>query len=300
MAKRARTRRSRAQSAVRRAFAPSDKPTTTIPLPSSSPATACLRRAATSGDTAEDFRSKPGCCGWKGRRFASARKLLREPSNWLSVRAEFNLRSRFEQGTCVGVLRRGRDLPGVANLDDLTPLHDRDTVRQIAHDRHGVRNEQVGQRELALELLQQVHNLRADADIQRRNRLVGHDESRPQDQRARNPNALTLAAAELVRVAPQGGGVESYSAQRFGGVLTACRAAVAAVDGQRFADGLLNRHSGIERAERVLEDNLHVAAQAAQFRSAGAQNVVAVEKYLAGVRLDQPQQHASQSALARA
>src|SRR5208337_1033663 len=99
--------------------------------------------------------------------------------------------------------RRGGDLLRGTHLDQLASLHYRDSVRQIAHDRHGVRDEEVCERELSLKLLQQVHNLRANADIQRRHRLVGNNEPRLQYQRSRNADALALAAAKLMRVTLQ-------------------------------------------------------------------------------------------------
>src|SRR5271157_5117265 len=237
-ARRAPTAKSRAPLAVPRAFGPSDRPTTTIPSPSSFPAIACWRRVVTSEDMAAACRSKPGCCGWKGPRFARVR-MLRSRRNSLPLRVEadlldcdhatcvewcrlatkaavrsaikfgslgrgeFNLRRRLQQGARVRMLRRCGDLLGRPHFHQLTLLHHRDTVRQITHDRNGMRNKQIGQRKFALQPLQQVDDLRADADIQRRNRLVGNDESRPQHQRSRNADALPLTATELVRVTPQ-------------------------------------------------------------------------------------------------
>jgi hypothetical protein len=37
---------------------------------------------------------------------------------------------------------------------------------------------------------------------------------------------------------------------------------------QRFADEVEQRHAGIERGERVLEDHLHLSTQRAQLRRA--------------------------------
>ena len=66
-------------------------------------------------------------------------------------------------------------------------------------DRQIVRNEQVGQAALGLQVVEQVEHLRADGHVQRGNRLVGDDELRLHDQRAGNADALTLTAGELVR-----------------------------------------------------------------------------------------------------
>ena len=68
---------------------------------------------------------------------------------------------------------------------------------------HGevVRDHQVGQTELLLQLLEQVEDLRLDRHVQRRDRLVGDDEARFERDRAGDADPLALPAGELVRVA---------------------------------------------------------------------------------------------------
>ena len=65
------------------------------------------------------------------------------------------------------------------------------------------------QAEVALELAQQVEHLRLDRDVERRHRLVGDDQLRLERDRARDADALALAAGELVRVAVVVLGVEA-------------------------------------------------------------------------------------------
>src|ERR1700738_3109910 len=67
---------------------------------------------------------------------------------------------------------------------------------------HGqiVRNEEIGQAELALQVHHQVEDLRLNGDIEGRNRFVGDDELRRERERARDPDTLALAAGALVRV----------------------------------------------------------------------------------------------------
>ena len=72
-------------------------------------------------------------------------------------------------------------------------------------DREVVRDEEVREIELPLQLLEQVDDLRLDRDIERRDRLVEDHEVRVDRERASDADALALAARELVRVA--GGGV---------------------------------------------------------------------------------------------
>jgi hypothetical protein len=63
-----------------------------------------------------------------------------------------------------------------------------------------VRDQQVGHAVLRLDVLQEVHHLGADRDVERRHRLVEHDQPRPRGERRRQRDALALAAAELVRI----------------------------------------------------------------------------------------------------
>ena len=126
-----------------------------------------------------------------------------------------NLGRGFEQSLGISVLRILRDLLGGIDLDDLAAIHDRDARRKIAHHRHRVRDEEVGESEVALQLRQQIYDLRADADVEGGDGFVAHDELGLQSQSAGDDDALALASAELVRVAAAGGGVEADGAEEF-------------------------------------------------------------------------------------
>ena len=85
-------------------------------------------------------------------------------------------------------------------LDDAAEIHHRDAVADVLDHREIVRDEQVGELPLALQVLQQVDDLRLDRDVERRHRLVADDQLGPERQRAGDADALALAARELVRV----------------------------------------------------------------------------------------------------
>ena len=53
------------------------------------------------------------------------------------------------------------ELVGRRDLDDLAEVHDRDPVGHVAHDRHVVADEEVGQAEALLQIAQQVQDLRS-------------------------------------------------------------------------------------------------------------------------------------------
>ena len=78
----------------------------------------------------------------------------------------------------VGVLGSRVDLLGRADLDELAAVHDGDAVAHRADDGEVVRDEQVGEPEVVLQVLQQVEDLRLDRDVERGDRLVADDQLR--------------------------------------------------------------------------------------------------------------------------
>ena len=68
----------------------------------------------------------------------------------------------------------------------------------MADDAEVMRDEEIGELELVLEVLEQVDDLRLNRDIQGRYRLVGNYQLRPQRERPGDADPLPLAAGELV------------------------------------------------------------------------------------------------------
>ena len=69
----------------------------------------------------------------------------------------------------------------------------------MPHDGQVVRDEQVREAELLLQLLQQVDDLRLNRNVQCRHRLVRNDEIRLGGDRSGDSYPLPLAPGELVR-----------------------------------------------------------------------------------------------------
>src|SRR6516225_8992509 len=88
---------------------------------------------------------------------------------------------------------------GVGQLDELAEIHHCDAVTDMSDAGEIVADEEVTHTKRRLEMLQLVHDLRADRHIERGNPLVQDDEPRVGHQRTSNSDALALAAAELVR-----------------------------------------------------------------------------------------------------
>ena len=118
--------------------------------------------------------------------------------------------------------------------------------------------------------LEQIQDLRADRDVQRRHRLVQDDELRVRHEGAGDGDALPLAAAELVRVERGALPSRSPTSSRTSPTRSRISAAAHAVPrGQRLGDDVLDPHPRIQRAVRVLEHRLD--------RAAIAREVVAAE-----------------------
>src|SRR5262249_15120480 len=82
------------------------------------------------------------------------------------------------QRLSVRMKRCGVEVACGRNLNDLAEIHHRYARADVLDDREVVRNEDVGQAELLLQLLKQVDDLRLDRHVERRYRLVADDELR--------------------------------------------------------------------------------------------------------------------------
>ena len=177
-------------------------------------------------------------------------------------RLRFHREGGGEQGPGIVAARRGENLARRAALDHLAAAHDDDLARQRPDDLEIVRNEQIGERAALLQVAQQVDDLRLHRHVERRGRLVEDDEFGIERHRAGDGDALALAAGEFVRVAVHAGGIDAGVGERAGDRL----AALGGVEprllrDQSLFDDLGDRQPRRQRAERVLEDDLHVAPE---------------------------------------
>ena len=137
------------------------------------------------------------------------------------------------------------EVVGGRELHDLAEVHDRDPVGDVPDDREVVRDEEVGEVEVALELLHQVDDLRLDRDVKGRHGLVANEEVRIERERAREADSLPLPARELMRIARARVGGEADRLQQLAYRLAELLAA-AAVDAQRLADHARDRVARIQ------------------------------------------------------
>src|SRR5918999_540115 len=128
----------------------------------------------------------------------------------------------------------------------------------MPYHRKVVRHKQIGELEVVLEVVEQVDNLGLNRHVEGRHRLVEHNQPRLQREGPRHPDALALAARELVRKPVHVLLLEPDLAKQLPN-LRLHVLAVRAVETQRHPDYLPHPLAGIERCERVLEHHLHLA-----------------------------------------
>ncbi len=112
------------------------------------------------------------------------------------------------------------------------------------------------------ELVDDVEDLEPDRDVEHRDRLVCEQHARPDRERARDRDALALAARELVWVPPEellgGREVDLLEQPRELGRNT-CTPLLALVKPHGPLQRIAHLVHGVERCERILEEQLHVA-----------------------------------------
>ncbi len=208
-------------------------------------------------------------------------------------------RDRGKQRPRVRVRRCGEQARRRRQLDELAEVHHGDAVRQVPDDGEVVRDEEVGETHVAAQLCEQVHDLSLNRHVERRDRLVEHDELRIERDGARHADALPLAAGEFVRIAVDPARREPHLREQLRDAALGLGAPCQAVHLERLAHDVEHAKPRIERAVRVLEHDLHRAPEAAQVRGAGGAHVGAVEDDAARGRLDEPEQRAPDGRLAR-
>ena len=109
-----------------------------------------------------------------------------------------------------------------------------------------VGHKQVGQSEPFLQLEHEVQDLRLHRDVERRDRLVGDDQTWIQCRRAGDPDSLTLAATERVRIAAHVLGPKADEPQELCDSVRALAAIAHPVHFERLADDFKQRHARVE------------------------------------------------------
>src|SRR3546814_8394439 len=98
------------------------------------------------------------------------------------------------------MLRAIEDVAHRPLLDHAAGVHHHDPVAESGNDAEVVGDHDDGGAEIALQVGQQIEDLRLDGDVEGGGRLVGDQQVRLAEQRHGNHHALAHTAGEIVRV----------------------------------------------------------------------------------------------------
>ena len=152
----------------------------------------------------------------------------------------------------------GGDQVCAADFHDLSFVHHCDPSGEIPNYRHGVRDEEVSESKIMLELRKEIHDLSTNTYVESGDGLIANDELWTKGKSARYANPLALAAGVFVRVASAGGFVESDGAEEFGDAQVELRSTgqpgaavprwfrINAMDNQGLGDDVFYSESRIE------------------------------------------------------
>ena len=172
--------------------------------------------------------------------------------------------NRVEQRLGVRMARLVEDRLGRTFLDDAPEVHHRDPVTDVTHHGQIVRDEEVGDAEPRLQVLQQVHHLGLARHVERAHRFVEHEHLGVEHQRPRHRDPLELPARQLAgkrsrRCGPSP--TRSISSR----ARSRCTARVRVeVRLHGLAERREHRRVGIERRVRILEHDLDFAPECAR------------------------------------
>ena len=190
--------------------------------------------------------------------------------------------------------------PGRRRLHDLPQIHHRDPVAQVFDHPQVVRDEEIRQPELLLNVREQVDDLGLDGDVERGDGLVADDQVGFQGESPGDADALPHASRELVRHTPGQLRVETDDAHEFRDAALPLGAGQLRVLEKRLGDGAADVEAGIERRMRVLKDHLHARTQRTQFSRRSGLEIDAVKDDAARRGLGEPEDRAGNRGLAAA
>ena len=117
---------------------------------------------------------------------------------------------------------------------------------------------------------EQVEHGRLHRDVERRHGLVGDQDLGLERERARDRDALALAARELARVGVERARRQPDEVEQLAAARVDAGARHELVHAQQLGERLAHGHARVERRVRVLEDHLQAPPVGARFRLAGS------------------------------
>ena len=132
-----------------------------------------------------------------------------------------------------------------ADLDDAAEVHDGDAVAEVFDHSQVVRDEEVGEAEVFLEVVEKIENLRLNGNIQSADWFVAHDKFRGDGQGAGDADTLTLSPGKFMGVTVGEVRGEADTVEQFGHALREGFATGHAMDSDGLADDAADGHARI-------------------------------------------------------
>src|SRR5204863_3864090 len=154
--------------------------------------------------------------------------------------------------------------------------------------------------ESALEVGEQIQDLRLDRDVESRDGLIADDELGFDGERPGDADALPLPAGELVGIALHVLRVQAHDTKEVGDPVALRFALRQEMRLDRLGDDRADGHPWIERTVRILEDDLHPPPRPAQVVARQRAEVDTVEADRPARRIAQPDHRPPDRALAAA
>ena len=209
-------------------------------------------------------------------------------------------RCRSQKSLAVRMRRVSVNQTSVAKLDNATAVDHRDPVGYVPDDGDVMRDEQVGDVEILLQVTEQVEHLSLDRDVQGADRFVADDQTRGHHQRAGDGDPLTLSAREARREPARGLPWKTDLLEHRPGARCPLRPRGRTVGTQHLSERLADSSRRVERAVRVLEDHLQLCAEGSPPCWIGVSDVAPVESDVTGRDGSAPEDRAADGRLARA
>src|SRR3984885_4050155 len=162
----------------------------------------------------------------------------------------------------IGVPRRAEHLADRAVLDDPAAVQDDDAVGDARQRAEIVRDDHDRQAQAVAQSREPPQDVVPVARVERADRLVAQQQPRPGGQRPGDRDSLPLATGDLPGRPVAQRGVEPHLREGVVDLLADLPRVEAAADSEPLADDLRDGQVGVERAQRVLEDELDVPAAA--------------------------------------
>jgi len=226
---------------------------------------------------------------WTSRRRMDRGGHIATQNNPTSPADGIESRHGRDEGLGVRVPGKARDGSRGSGFDDVAEIHDRDALAEMFHYGEIVRNEQVRQPPLLLQVMQQVDHLRLHGDIQSTDRFIADDEPRLDREGPGDADPLALAPAEFMGKSAALTRIESHVDQQPANPFAPRRSAVGeSVNIECFANDLLDGQARIKGASRVLKDHLEMSALLTQCLALKGQKVMTVESDATGGGSNEP------------